>query len=65
MESVSADQMGTLITLSAAALGSICVIVVNCIHGSKCTKIKFCGFECDRVVTAPEPEPEPELIDQP
>eukprot|EP01047_Picozoa_sp_COSAG01_P087530 COSAG01_NODE_20182_length_966_cov_3.381776_2_plen_78_part_00 len=50
METISADELGTLLTLSAAALGSLLVIVVNCIHGSKCTHIKCCGFQCDRVL---------------
>ena len=65
MESVTADQMGTLITLGAAAVGSILVIIVNCITGSRCTKIRCCGVECNRQLptgtgTGPEPEPEPE-----
>jgi hypothetical protein len=74
MEAINADELGTLLTLGAAALGSLLVIVVNCIHGSKCSRIKCCGFQCDRVVTppvreavpepvreaVPEPEPEPE-----
>ena len=63
MEPISADQMGTLITLGAAAVGSILVIIVNCITGSRCTKIRCCGFECDRQLpqtAEPEPEPEPE-----
>jgi hypothetical protein len=60
MESINADELGTLLTLGAAAVGSLLVIIVNCIHGSKCSRIKCCGFQCDRVVTPPEPEPEPE-----
>jgi hypothetical protein len=44
------SKMGTLVTLGAAAVGSLLVIVVNCIHGSKCTRIKCCGFECERAV---------------
>ena len=60
MERVNADQMGTLITLGAAAVGSLLVIVVGCIHNSRCTRIKCCGFECDRTVSEPEPEAEPE-----
>ena len=39
MEKVSADQMGTLVTLGAAAVGSLLVIVVNCIHGLALNKI--------------------------
>jgi hypothetical protein len=62
MERVNADQMGTLITLGAAAVGSLLVIIVGCIHNSRCTKIKCCGFECDRTVSPePEAEPEPEI----
>ena len=79
MEPVTADQMGTVITLGAAAVGSLLVIIVNCITGSRCTKIRCCGFECDRQLPhtereepereepereEPEPEPEPEP-DQP
>ena len=67
MDKVSADQLGTLLTLGAAAVGSLLVIVVNCIHGSKCKKIRCCGFECEREIpidppaeSEPEPEPEPE-----
>ena len=65
MEPISADQLGTLLTLGAAAVGSLLVIVVNCIHGSRCKRVKCCGLECDRVVAEPEPEPEPESADQP
>jgi len=64
LKEISADQLGTLLTLAAAAVGSLLVIVVNCIHGSKCTRIKCCGFECDRTPpepAEPEPEPEPEI----
>jgi hypothetical protein len=39
-----------MVTLGAAAVGSLLVIVVNCIHGSKCTRIRCCGFECERAV---------------
>ena len=62
MEQVSADQLGTLLTLGAAAVGSLLVIVVNCIHGSKCKKIDCCGMHCEREVETkpPELEPEPE-----
>ena len=63
VKEISADQLGTLLTLGAAAIGSLLVIVVNCIHGSKCTRIKCCGLECDRTPPEPaehEPEPEPE-----
>ena len=61
LKEISADQLGTLLTLGAAAIGSLLVIVVNCIHGSKCTRIKCCGLECDRTPPEPaEPEPEPE-----
>ena len=65
MERVNADELGTLLTLGAAAVGSLLVIVVNCLHGSKCSHIKCCGLECDRVVTAAEPEPEPESEPEP
>ena len=65
MERVNADQMGTLITLGAAAVGSLLVIVVGCIHNSRCTRIKCCGFECDRTVSEPEPEAEAEPEIQP
>lgn len=63
MDKVSADQLGTLLTLGAAAIGSLLVIVVNCIHGSKCKKIKCCGMQCERDLSIePQPEPEPELL---
>ena len=47
---LSADQLGTLITLGAAAAGSIIVILVNCIQGSRCTTIRLCFgcFHCIR-----------------
>jgi hypothetical protein len=62
MRDLSADQLGTLITLGAAAVGSLLVIIVNCIHGSKCKTIKCCGMQCEREITTEvEPEPEPEL----
>jgi len=54
LKELTADQLGTLLTLGAAAVGSLLVIVVNCIHGSKCKHIKCCGLECDRQV--PEDE---------
>ena len=45
---ITADQLGTLITLSAAATGSIIVILVNCITHSRCTDISCCWklFHC-------------------
>ena len=42
---LTADQLGTLITLSAAATGSIIVILVNCITNSKCVDLS-CGWGC-------------------
>jgi len=54
LKELTADQLGTLLTLGAAAVGSLLVIVVNCIHGSKCKHIKCCGLECDRQVTEDE-----------
>ena len=59
---LSADQLGTLITLSAAAAGSIIVILVNCIANSRCTDISCCWkcFHCLRQLPEPEPEPEAE-----
>ena len=53
---LTADQLGTLITLSAAAAGSIIVIVVNCITNSRCTDISCCWncFHCIRAL--PEPD---------
>ncbi len=59
---ITADQLGTLITLSAAATGSIIVILVNCITHSRCTDISCCWklFHCIRQVPEPEPEPEPD-----
>ena len=64
---ITADQLGTLITLSAAAAGSIIVILVNCITHSRCTDISCCWklFHCIRQVPEPEPEPEPEPDDEP
>ena len=58
MRDLSADQLGTLITLGAAAVGSLLVIIVNCIHGSKCKTIKCCGLQCEREITT---EVEPDL----
>ena len=50
VQSINADELGTLLTLGAAALGSLLVIMVNCIHGSRCKRIRCCGIECDREV---------------
>lgn len=61
LKELTADQLGTLITLGAAAIGSLLVIIVNCIHGSKCKHIKCCGMECDRQV----PEEEDPSIENP
>ena len=58
MESLNADELGTLLTLGAAAVGSLLVIIVNCLNNSKCTKIKCCGMECDRVVEPTQTEGE-------
>ena len=63
MQPVTADQVGTLITLSAAAIGSLLVIIVNCITGSRCTRIRCCGLACDRQLAA-EPEPEAEAEEE-
>ena len=57
LKELTADQLGTLITLGAAAVGSLLVIIVNCIHGSKCKHIKCCGMECDRQVAEDEEDP--------
>ena len=57
LKELTADQLGTLITLGAAAIGSLLVIIVNCIHGSKCKHIKCCGLECDRQVQEDEEDP--------
>ena len=60
---ITADQLGTLITLSAAATGSIIVILVNCITHSRCTDISCCWklFHCIRQLPEPEPYDEPVL----
>ena len=57
-----ANDLGTLITLSAAAAGSIIVILVNCITNSRCSDISIAWgcFHCIRQV--PEPELEPEQV---
>ena len=60
LKELTADQFGTLLTLGAAAVGSLLVIIVNCIHGSKCKHIKCCGMECDRQVTDDEETTETE-----
>ena len=57
LKELTADQFGTLLTLGAAAVGSLLVIIVNCIHGSKCKHIKCCGMECDRQVPEDEEDP--------
>ena len=63
MDKISADQLGTLLTLTAAAVGSLLVIVVNCIHGSKCKTIKCCGMQCEREITQESENSEPDSID--
>ena len=65
MRDLSADQLGTLITLGAAAVGSLLVIIVNCIHGSKCKTIKCCGLQCEREINTEiqENDTESESID--
>tara|TARA_R110000737_G_scaffold343754_1_gene370047 strand:+ start:209 stop:436 length:228 start_codon:yes stop_codon:yes gene_type:complete len=60
LKELTADQFGTLLTLGAAAVGSLLVIIVNCIHGSKCKHIKCCGMECDRQVEETDPPIEAE-----
>lgn len=57
LKPLNADEFGTLLTLGAGALGSILIIIVNCIHGSKCKHIKCCGLECDRQVNNEDEEP--------
>jgi hypothetical protein len=59
---LTANDLGTLITLSAAAAGSIIVILVNCITNSRCSDISIAWgcFHCIRQV--PEPELEPEQV---
>ena len=54
---LTANDLGTLITLSAAAAGSIIVILVNCITNSRCSDISIAWgcFHCIR--TAPPDEP--------
>tara|TARA_R110001599_G_scaffold303045_1_gene508807 strand:+ start:120 stop:365 length:246 start_codon:yes stop_codon:yes gene_type:complete len=56
LKPLNADEFGTLLTLGAGALGSILIIIVNCIHGSKCKHIKCCGLECDRQVNNEDEE---------
>ena len=55
---LTANDLGTLITLSAAAAGSIIVILVNCITNSRCSDISIAWgcFHCIRQVPEPEPE---------
>jgi len=57
---LTADQLGTLITLGAAAAGSLLVIIVNCLTSSRCTDISCCWncFHCIRKLPEPEPENE-------
>ena len=57
---LTANDLGTLITLSAAAAGSIIVILVNCITNSRCSDISIAWgcFHCIREVPVPETEPE-------
>ena len=60
---LTANDLGTLITLSAAAAGSIIVILVNCITNSRCSDISIgwgC-FHCIRQVPESEPEPEQQV----
>ena len=57
LKPLNADEFGTLLTLGAGALGSILIIIVNCIHGSKCKHIKCCGLECDRQINNEDEEP--------
>tara|TARA_R110001592_G_scaffold15696_7_gene67980 strand:+ start:946 stop:1188 length:243 start_codon:yes stop_codon:yes gene_type:complete len=57
LKPLNADEFGTLLTLGAGALGSILIIIVNCIHGSKCKHIKCCGLECDRQVNNEDEAP--------
>jgi len=60
---LTANDLGTLITLSAAAAGSIIVILVNCITNSRCSDISIAWgcFHCIRQVPEPEPEPEQQV----
>lgn len=59
---LTADQLGTLITLGAAAAGSLLVIIVNCLTSSRCTDISCCWncFHCIRKLPEPEPESQSE-----
>ena len=60
---LTANDLGTLITLSAAATGSIIVILVNCITNSRCSDISIgwgC-FHCIREVPPPPEEPEQQV----
>jgi hypothetical protein len=63
---LTADQLGTLITLSAAAAGSIIVILVNCITNSRCSDISIAWgcFHCIRQVPPDGPDDEDESGDE-
>ena len=54
---LTANDLGTLITLSAAAAGSIIVILVNCITNSRCSDISIAWgcFHCIREVPKRKP----------
>lgn len=62
---LTADQLGTLITLGAAAVGSLLVIIVNCLTSSRCTDISCCWncFHCIRKLPEPEPESQSEAME--
>ena len=62
---LTADQLGTLITLGAAAVGSLLVIIVNCLTSSRCTDISCCWncFHCIRKLPEPEPESQSEATE--
>ena len=64
---LTADQLGTLITLGAAAVGSIIVILVNCITNSRCSDISLLWgcFHCIRKVPEPEDETAEIPVDEP
>ena len=65
---LTANDLGTLITLSAAAAGSIIVILVNCISNSRCSDISIAWgcFHCIRQVPeAEDVETEPVVPDGP
>jgi hypothetical protein len=55
METEEYIALGTLITVIASALA----LIIKQIESSRCTHIKCCGLDCDRV-PPPDPDPRPE-----